>query len=180
MNLTTSQSRPPGEARWGKEHKAYQIENLKKVASLHGPIQEMPMFESRVTVDPTVKDYWGIPVVALSGTRHHLDYEHCKFLSARAEEILKEAGAYKTWQSVGGRGGPSGHQHQCGTLRMGDDPQTSVVNKYGQVHDIDNLFVADGSILVTGGGFNPVLTIMALAYHVSDNIVKNWKGTKFK
>lgn len=170
-----SQSRPPGAARWGKAHKEYQIKNLKRVSSLHGPIQEMSMFESRVTIDPVVKDHWGIPVVALSGTRHHLDHEHCKFLSARAEEILIEAGAIKTWQGVGGRGGPSGHQHQCGTLRMGDDPKSSVVNKYGQVHGIDNLFVADGSIMVSGGGFNPVLTIMALAYHVSNHIVSNNK-----
>lgn len=175
-----SQSRPPGEPMWGKKHKEYQLKNLKRFSGLHGPIQEMPMFESRVTIDPVVKDYWGVPVVALSGTRHPLDHEHCKFLSARAEEIIIEAGAYKTWQSVGGKGGPSGHQHQCGTLRMGDDPHTSVVNKYGKVHDIDNLFVADGSVLVTGGGFNPVLTIMAVAYHTSDYIVKNWNGSKFR
>lgn len=175
-----SQSRPPWEERWGKSHKEFQLKNIKRVASLHGPIQEMPMFESRVTVDASVKDYWGIPVVALSGSRHPLDHEHCKFLSARAEEIIKEAGAVRTWQSVGGLGGPSGHQHQNGTLRMGTDPQTSVVNKFGQVHDIDNLFVADASAFVTGGGFNPVLTIMALAYYKSEYIIKTWKGTKFK
>lgn len=172
--------RPPGSARWGKEHKAFQVKNLKRLAGLHGPIQEMPVFESRVTVDPGVRDHWGIPVVALSGTRHPLDHEHCKFLSARAEEIIAEAGAIQTWQSVGGRGGPSGHQHQNGTIRMGNDPSTSVVNKYGQVHDIDNLFVSDASVFVTGGGFNPVLTIMAVAYHTSAYIVQNWNGSKFK
>jgi choline dehydrogenase-like flavoprotein len=63
---------------------------------------------------------------------------------------------------------------------MGNDPKTSVTNKYGQVHDIDNLFVADGSLHVTNGGFNPVLTIMALGYWVSDYIKKEWKGTKFR
>ena len=175
-----SQTRPPGAKRWGKEHKEFQLKNLKRMAGLHGPIQEMPVFDSRVTVDPQVKDHWAIPVVALSGQRHHLDHEHCKFLSSKAEEILKEAGAYKTWQSVGGRGGPSGHQHQCGTIRMGSDPKTSVVSKYGQCHDIDNLFVTDGSVFVTGGGFNPVLTIMALAYHTAEYIVSNWNGSKFK
>ena len=138
------------------------------------------MFDSRVQLDPEVKDYWGMPVPALSGQRHPLDYEHCKFLSARAEEILLKMGAEKTWLSVGGRGGPSGGQHQNGTARMGNDKATSVVNKFGQVHDIDNLFVADGSIFVTGGGFNPVLTIMALAYWVGDHIVDMWKGTNMK
>ncbi len=175
-----SQTRPPGEPSWGKGHKEFQINNLKRMAGLHGPIQEMPMFDSRVTIDPEVRDHWGIPVVALSGQRHPLDRVHCQFLSKKAEEILKEAGAVRTWLSVGGGGGPSGHQHQNGTLRMGNDPKTSVVNKYGQVHDIDNLFVSDASVFVTGGGFNPVLTIMAVAYHTAGYIVKNWKGTRFR
>lgn len=171
--------RPPGASRWGREHKDFQMKNIKRVAGLHGPIQEMPDFEARVRVDPTVKDYWGIPVVALSGTRHPLDYEHCKWLSTRAEEVLKEAGAVESWQRVGGRG-LSGGQHQAGTARMGNDPDTSVCNRYGQVHGIDNLFVADGSLFVTNAGFNPVLTIMAVGYWVSDYINKTWAGTSFK
>jgi len=171
--------RPPGAARWGKEHKDFQMRNLKRVAALHGPIQEMPNFHARVTVDPSVRDHWGIPVAALSGERHPLDHEHCKWLSARAEEVIREAGAVETWLSVGGRG-LSGGQHQCGTARMGDDPRTSVTNRFGQVHEIDNLFVADGSVFVTGGGFNPVLTIMAMAYRTGAYINSTWNGTKFR
>jgi hypothetical protein len=171
--------RPPGAKRWGQEHKDFQMRNIKRTAGLHGPIQEIPNFSSRVTVDPSVKDFWGIPVVALSGSRHPLDHENCKWLSEKAEQIIKEAGAMQTWQSVGGRG-LSGGQHQSGTARMGDDPLTSVCNRYGQVHDIDNLFVADASLHVTNAGFNPVLTIMALGYWVSDYIARTWNGTKFK
>jgi choline dehydrogenase-like flavoprotein len=55
-----------------------------------------------------------------------------------------------------------------------------VTNRFGQVHQIDNLFIADGSLHVTNGGFNPVLTIMALAYWVSDYIKTGWKGGKFR
>ena len=55
-------------------------------------------------------------------------------------------------------------------------PTTSVVNRYCQVHDVDNLFVIDASVHVTNGGFNPVLTIMANAYRASDHLVKTWKG----
>ena len=171
--------RPPGAARWGKEHKAFQMKNIKRVAGLHGPIQEIPNFDARVTIDPFVKDHWGIPVLALSGERHPMDYEHCKWLSARAEEVLKEAGADFTWQRVGGRG-LGGGQHQAGTARMGNDPKTSVTNQFGQVHGIDNLFVADGSLFVTNGGFNPVLTILAMGYWVSDYITRTWNGTGFK
>jgi len=171
-----SNSRPRGEARWGKAHKDYQRKNYFRTGRLHGPIQELPVFETRVTVDPEVKDYWGIPVVALSGSRHALDVEHCRFLSQKAEDILKEAGAFKTWQNVAGRGQlPGASQHQAGTCRMGNDPKTSVVDAFGQVHEIDNLFVADGSVLVTNGGFNPVLTIMAVAYRTGEYISKNFK-----
>ena len=60
---------------------------------------------------------------------------------------------------------------------MGNDPQTSVVDRYCRVHDVDNLYVVDGSVHVTNGGFNPVLTIMALAYRTSENLVMSWKGT---
>ena len=63
---------------------------------------------------------------------------------------------------------------------MGNDKRTSVVNKYGQVHEIDNLFVADGSVLVNGGGFNPALTIMAIGFRVGGHIARNFAGTKFK
>ncbi|MFQ5632317.1 MAG: GMC oxidoreductase, partial [bacterium] len=99
----------------------------------------------------------------------------------RAEEWMKAAGAHTTWK-MGWGGGPtaSGGQHQSGTCRMGNDPRTSVVNKYGQVHEIDNLFVADGSLHVTNGGFNPSLTIMALGYWASDYLKKAWRGTKFR
>jgi choline dehydrogenase-like flavoprotein len=142
----------------------------------------MPIFESRVTVDPGVKDYWGIPVAALSGSRHPLDRENCLFLSSQAEAILKEAGATRIWTkgipSPNRATSPSAGSHQAGTCRMGNDPKTSVVNGYGQVHQIDNLFLADGSVLVTNGGFNPVLTIMAIAFRVGDYIVKNFNSIK--
>jgi choline dehydrogenase-like flavoprotein len=62
---------------------------------------------------------------------------------------------------------------------MGNDPKTSVVNKYCQVHEIDNLFVVDASVHVTNGGFNPVLTIMANAYRASEYVVKTCKGKRF-
>jgi choline dehydrogenase-like flavoprotein len=74
----------------------------------------------------------------------------------------------------------SAGQHQAGTCRMGNDPKTSVVNDYGRIHDVDNVFVADGSVHVTNGGFNPVLTIMATAYRASEHIVNTWKGTQFR
>ncbi len=170
---------PPGTRTWGREHKDFMRQWFKRSIIVMGPVQEMPVFEARVTVDPAVKDYWGVPVCRLSGGRHANDIHVAEFLSLKAEAWLKESGAVQTWREMPGPG-LSGGQHQAGTCRMGNDPKTSVVNKNCQVHDADNLFVIDASVHVTNGGFNPVLTIMANAYRASANLIQNWKGSKFR
>jgi choline dehydrogenase-like flavoprotein len=171
--------RPPGVPSWGAAHKGFMRDFYRRCISVHGPVQEMPVFESRLQVDPRVRDDWGIPVARLSGTSHPHNLEVAGYISEKAAAWLKESGAITTWPKLPGKG-LSGGQHQAGTCRMGDDPKTSVVNKYCQVHDVDNLFVVDGSVHVTNGGFNPVLTIMAIAYFASDHIVQTWKGTRFR
>ena len=170
---------PPDIPRWGPEHKAFMRRAYRFHTSVGGPVQEMPVFDARVQVDPEVKDYWGIPVARLSGGKHPHVIEVAKFIAEKCAVWLKEAGAIKTWKSIPGAG-LSGGQHQAGTCRMGNDPKTSVVNRYCQVHDVDNLFVIDGSVNVTNGAFNPALTIMAVAYYASDHLLKTWKGTKFR
>jgi choline dehydrogenase-like flavoprotein len=167
-----------GIPRWGAAHKEFVRRYFRRNMTVMGPLQEMPVFDSRVQVDPRVKDAWGIPVARISGRHHENDLLGTDFMTKKAEAWLKEAGAFKTipfhWTFLGI---PSGGQHQAGTCRMGNDPQTSVVDKYCRVHDIDNLYVIDGSVHPYNGGFNPVLTIMAIAYYASDNLVKTWKGT---
>ncbi len=171
--------RPPGSPTWGEAHKEFQRKYFRRNAQVVGPIQEMPVFDSRVQVDPTVRDSWGIPVARLSGHRHPNDAEGCEFLSRKAEVILKEAGAFHTWRHLPGLG-LSGGQHQAGTCRMGNDPYASVTDRYGRVHDTPNVFIADASLHVTNGGFNPALTIMALGYWVGAHIVSEWqKGNRF-
>jgi choline dehydrogenase-like flavoprotein len=170
---------PPGMPRWGLAHKKWMRQAYRFHTSVGGPVQEMPVFRSRVEVDPKVRDYWGIPVARMSGQRHSHTIEIARYLADKSEMWLKEAGALKVWKSIPGRD-LSGGQHQAGTCRMGNDPKTSVVDRCCRVHDINNLFVIDGSVHVTNGGFNPVLTIMAIAYWASDHIVKGWKGSKFR
>ena len=91
-------------------------------------------------------------------------------MRARAEEWLYASGAKQVWSSPNVQG-LSGGQHQAGTCRMGNDPTTSVTDKWGRVHGHENLYVIDGSLHVTNGGFNPVLTIMALAFRCAEQIV---------
>lgn len=165
---------PAGVPRWGKAHKDFMRRAYRRSIAIRGPAQEMPVFDARVQVDPAVKDYWGVPVARLSGDRHPHSIEVGRFLAAKAEAWLKEAGATYTWKSMPGPGLSAG-QHQAGTCRMGKEPKISVVDPLCRVHDHDNLYVVDGSVHVTNGGFNPVLTIMALAYHASASLLRSWK-----
>jgi choline dehydrogenase-like flavoprotein len=170
---------PPWVPRWGSEHKRFMREAYRFHISVGGFVQEMPTWDSRVQLDPEVRDHWGTPVARISGKKHPHVAEVAKFIADKCEVWLKEAGATRVW--VGPLDmGLSGGQHQAGTCRMGNDPQTSVVNRFCQVHDVDNLFVIDGSVHPNNGCFNPALTIMAVAYYASGNIVKQWKGTRFR
>jgi choline dehydrogenase-like flavoprotein len=119
-----------------------------------------------VQIAPDVKDAWGIPTLRISGRRHPADLAVARFISGKCEDWLKECGATKTWSFIPGPG-VSGGQHQAGTCRMGNDAKTSVVDRYCRVHDMDNLYVVDGSVHVNNGGFNPSLTIQAIAYWAS-------------
>lgn len=160
---------PPDLPRWGMANKAFMRENYRRVMRITGPVQEIPSPEARVTVDPHVRDAWGLPVARLSGATHPETVRTAAFMAERAREWLRAAGAVRIWGGEPSRKLSAG-QHQAGTCRMGDDPRTSVVDRWGRVHGHTNLFVADGSIHVTNGGFNPVLTILALAFRTAQHI----------
>jgi choline dehydrogenase-like flavoprotein len=162
---------PPQVPRWGIEHKRFVRKNYKQSAGAMGPVQEMPVFDSRVESAPDLRDHWGIPSLRISGRRHPHDMEVGRFIAEKCEQWLKAAGATFTWRSVAGPG-VSGGQHQAGTCRMGDDPKTSVVDRYCRIHDLDNVYVVDGSVHVNNGGFNPALTIQAIAYWASARMVR--------
>lgn len=164
---------PPDAPRWGIEAKRYMRENFRRISDIIGPTQEIPSPDARVTINPRVRDRYGIPVAHLSGAAHPETVRTATFMHERAKEWLWASGAIKVW----GRPPPrylSGGQHQAGACRMGEDPAMSVVDPFCRVHSQDNLFVADSSPHVTNGGFNPVETIMALAWRSAENIVNNW------
>jgi len=160
----------PDMARWGAINKAYMRHAFRRTLHVMGPVQEIPTPTMRVTVDSQVKDRFGLPVARLSGVYHAANLPVANFMRARAEEWLRASGAKQVWSSPNVQG-LSGGQHQAGTCRMGDDPATSVTDKWGRVHGHENLYVIDGSLHVTNGGFNPVLTIMALAFRCAEQIV---------
>jgi choline dehydrogenase-like flavoprotein len=171
---------PGGTPRWGLAHKQAMRSFFKRNIAVMGPTQQIPTADAKVTLDPTVRDKWGIPVARISGNVHPHTFEIGLVQAQRAEAWLKEAGAVTTLINAGKPTTVSAGQHQAGTCRMGNDPQGSVVNRNCQLHDVDNVFVIDSSVHVTNGGFNPALTIMAIAYFASEALVRNWKGTGFR
>ncbi|MBC8065175.1 MAG: GMC family oxidoreductase, partial [Chlorobia bacterium] len=165
--------RPSHVPLWGQAHKDWMRDNYRKSIIAMGPIQDIPSPDSRVEVDMDVRDKFGLPVAKLSGTTHPETLRTAEFMQARAREWLIAAGA----ENVESRPPTlylSAGQHQAGTCRMGDHPYHSVVDPNGKVWNHDNLFIADSSVHVTNGGFNPVLTVMATAWRTADLIVKNW------
>jgi choline dehydrogenase-like flavoprotein len=103
-----------------------------------------------------------MPVAQLSGCLHPENRHSADLLIEKGTEWLAAAGARRIWSLPYSLDLTAG-QHQAGTCRMGDDPRHSVTDPWGRVHGHDNLWIMDGSVHVTNGGFNPVLTIMALA-----------------
>ncbi|MGO9338201.1 MAG: GMC family oxidoreductase [Terracidiphilus sp.] len=168
---------PANTPRWGLGHKQAMRAWHKRSIVIIGPTQQIPTENGRVTLDPTVKDKWGLPVARFSGNVHPHTFEIGDVQARRAEAWLKEAGAIHTSLMVGKPTTVSSGQHQAGTCRMGVDPRASVVDRTCRLHDVDNVFVIDSSVHVTNGGFNPALTIMAIAYFASQSLVGNWKGT---
>lgn len=162
---------PPEVPRWGKANKDWMREQYRRCLHVMGPVQDIPNPEARVTVDSHVQDKYGIPVARLSGTTHPETVRTAEFMRQRAIEWLKASGATQVFSFPPGLGLSAG-QHQAGTCRMGDDPRTSVTDRWGRVHGQESLFVIDGSLHVTNGGFNPVLTIMALAFRSADYLSK--------
>jgi choline dehydrogenase-like flavoprotein len=164
-------SLPPDVPRWGLANKRAMRDLYLRGIDIRGPVQEIPSPESRVTLDPRVRDKFGLPVARLSGTTHPETLRTADFIRQRAEEWLRASGAERVWSWPTERKFSAG-QHQAGSCRMSADPQDGVTDPWGRVHGHENLFVTDGSLHVTNGGFNPALTIMALAFRTAEHIAR--------
>lgn len=163
---------PPGQQRWGQSAKDFMREHFHHVLRVAGPVHEIPNAEARVRVAPGVRDKWGLPVAMLSGAVHAETVRTAHYMHGKALGWLRASGATDTWGAAPNPG-LSGGQHQAGTCRMGTDPTNSVTDPYGRVWGHDNLFVSDGGLHPTNGGFNPVLTIMALAFRNADHLARS-------
>jgi choline dehydrogenase-like flavoprotein len=137
--------------------------------------EDLPDPDNRVTLSPDQVDSDGLPAPKIHYTVSENTRKILKFTVERMVELHEAAGAIRIltqelWVDQPG--------HLLGTARMGDDPTTSVVDSYGKAHDVDNLYLADGSIFVTSGSANPTCTISALALRVGKKVVENVSARK--
>ena len=131
----------------------------------------LPRYENHVAIDKSVVDEWGIPVLHVSARYSDNEFEMAKDSMNVAEELCRGAG-FEILTKHSQPWFPGQSIHELGTCRMGDNPKTSVLNKYNQAHEIKNLFVVDGSAFVSGGSQNPTLTICALAMRSADYLAE--------
>jgi len=160
---------------WGKGHHAELEKRLGSMMGIAVIGEDLPERHNTVDLDPELTDSDGIPAPRIryrvsKNSRDQLDHA-----IENARKVFETAGAIDIFVDPMMR--QSGW-HLMGTARMGDDPARSVVDRWGQSHDVDNLFIVDGSVFVTSAAVNPTPTIQALALRTADYIVANRSDLK--
>ncbi len=166
----------PG-SKWGREFKDF-LRKFPRTVSIGSVLEDLPMEKSRIDLDPEVRDVHGLPVPRITHRQHPNDLAMSRWYRDRELEIADAGGAIEKW--VWGTfteedEAMKGSAHLHGTCRMGPDPERSVVDRWCRSHDVPNLWVVDGSVFPTSGGYNPTLTILANAFRVADYFVTEVK-----
>jgi choline dehydrogenase-like flavoprotein len=151
---------------WGAEFASF-IDNYTHTAGMWLVGEDMPRESNRVTLNREVKDQYGNPVPNVHFDDHDNDIAMRNHAFKQGEAVYKAAGAIKTFRTP-----PYPSTHNLGTARMSANPRDGVCNKWGQTHDIGNLFISDGSQFTTGGAENPTLTIVTLAIRQAEYIAQ--------
>lgn len=136
--------------------------------------------ENRCEIDPTTVDKYGIPVLKFNYKHSQYEINQAKHMQDTFEELIHNMGGIPLSEKPGkdqnyGLLAPGQIIHEVGTTRMGDDPKTSVTNKYQQLHDCDNVFIVDAGPFVSQADKNCTWTIMALSWRASDYIIEQLK-----
>jgi choline dehydrogenase-like flavoprotein len=134
----------------------------------------LPRYENSVSIDPELKDTWGIPVLKFDYRFGDNEKKMAQDMANSAREMFEAAGIEVV--SVNREILREGWSiHELGTSRMGNDPKTSVLNQFQQSHDVKNLFVVDGSSHVSASCQNPTWTIMALCWRSCDYLADEFR-----
>lgn len=154
---------------WGLEYKRMLREYFTRSMYVLSHTTQLPVESNSISLDPVVKDAWGLPAIRTTFAEHGNDMKLYQFFLDRSSELLEAAGATTTWPFP--LDAPYA-VHLLGTCRMGNDPKRSVVDRFHRAHDVPNLFLVDGSSFVTSGSGQPTMTIQALAFRAADEITR--------
>ncbi|OIQ36741.1 MAG: GMC family oxidoreductase [Bacteroidetes bacterium MedPE-SWsnd-G1] len=151
------------------------------VIGVAGRGESIPMESNYCEIDPDVVDEWGIPVLRFNYKWSEHEINQAEHMQDSFEEIFDGMGAKvlgnrPTAENKFGLEAPGRIIHEVGTTRMGNDPKTSVTNKYNQLHDVKNVFIVDAGPFVSQADKNPTWTILALSWRACDYIVKELKS----
>ena len=149
---------------WGREFTSA-LDAYENMAGMWLVGEDMPQETNRVTLNTDVTDQWGLPVANVHFDDHPNDIAMRNHAYQQGQAVYEAVGATRTFPTP-----PYPSTHNLGTNRMSENASDGVVNKWGQTHDIANLFVSDGSQFTTGAAENPTLTIVALAIRQADHI----------
>jgi gluconate 2-dehydrogenase alpha chain len=175
IGTAMSMDPPPGTPKWGAAYRDFFAKYFTRYGAINAQTENLAYADQTIDLDPNVRDQYGMPAPRVTyDWRRPNERARVEFLMQKMEGIGHAMGATKVWRGALSPGVPGAH-HEGGT-RMGNDPKTSVVNRYGQTWDIPNLFVIGSSTFPSMSGFNPTLTIQALAYMSADAIAKRYKS----
>ena len=151
---------------WGRSFSSV-MDQYDRMAGLWIVGEDMPQPSNRVTLNTAVKDAFGMPVANVHYDDHPNDEAMRNHAYKQGRAIYDAVGATRTIATP-----PYPSTHNLGTNRMSEKPADGVVNRWGQSHEVKNLFVSDGSVFTTSAAENPTLTIVALAIRQADHIVQ--------
>jgi gluconate 2-dehydrogenase alpha chain len=158
---------------WGSQWKKFIHENADRSHSSYIQKTTLPYETNYMDLDPEVKDPLGFPVLRVTASYGDNERAIAAFTQDRMEEWYRAAGAIQI--SRGGLGTAMGlSTHAYGGTRMGDNPETNVVDRYGFAHESPNLGLLGASVMGTSGARNPTLTVQALAWRSAEHLAKNW------
>ena len=157
------------ELNWGEDHHKEFKEFFGNSVGFSIIAEDLPEETNCISLNYKDRDSDGLPGVSINYSVSQNSRKILDFGLRKSKDILLEAGANKIFETPLMR---YAGWHLMGTAKMGDNPKNSVTNRYGRLHDIENIYVVDGSLFVTSGSVNPTPTIQALALYVAENIIK--------
>ena len=159
---------------WGSAWKAFIKENADRTNTAYLQKTTLPYEDNYLDLDPVVKDPLGLPVCRITANYKDNEAKVAAFIQDKMEAWYRAAGATDVLRGPLGVMGPTTHAY--GGTRMGDNPATNVVDRWGFSHEAPNLGVLGASVMGTSGARNPTLTAQALAWRTAEHLVNNWKS----